>query len=129
VNIIDAARNAAARLLLLDECSITRAGTPVFSPATGTYATTTTVIFAGPCNLTPFASSSALSEQLGGQAVDTRTYRMTLPWDAPQILEEDTAAVTVSADPLLTARSFRVVHIEGETFQAARRLIVEEIRT
>lgn len=129
MSIVDAARSAAARLLLLDECTITRLGDPVFDPNTGLYTRPTVQVYSGACNLTPYRGVGALAEMLGGEPLDTRNYLLSIEWDAAEVIEEDIASITASEDPLLIGRTFRVLHPEAESFQTARRLVVESIRT
>lgn len=128
MSITDAARDAFDRLLLLDECTITREGDQVFDPETGEYTVPSiTVASELACNLTPFTGAGILSEAFGGEAVNTRSYRLTVRYDAPEIKKEDRVEMTSSEDSGLVGRVFRVEHAEGETFQSARRLVVESI--
>lgn len=130
MSIVDAARAAAARLLLLDTCNVDRPGEPVFDPNTGLHSVgETSVIVAGDCNLTPFTGVGFLAEQFGGESVDTTKYRLSLPWDAPEVRKGDIVTMVTSEDPELADRRYLVVGPLHETFQAARRLVVEEILT
>lgn len=129
MSIVDAARDAASRLLMLDRCEITRQDGQVFNPATGTYDVFEIEVATDlPCNLTPFTGVGDLTLNFGGEAVNTRNYRLTVPWDAPRIKEEDTVRVIVSRDPRVSSREYRVVGVQHETFQTARRVVLEEIR-
>jgi hypothetical protein len=128
MSIIDAGRDAAARLLLKDRCTISRPGSKTFNTGTGTYDTTSTVIGTDlPCNLTPFTGAGNLQEQLAGEAVTTHRYQLSLAWDSPTVLKEDIVTLTDSEDPNLAGRIYRVEAPLHETFQIARRVVVEEI--
>lgn len=131
MSIVDAARDAAERLLLLNECSISRFTEPTFNEENGEYEDGGWNAFATEvaCNVTPFTGAGALEEQFGGEAVHTRAYRLAVPWDTAEIKEEDRVEVTASDDPRLVGRLFRVMHAEGETFHTARRLVVEHLAT
>lgn len=130
MSVVDAARDAAARLLLLDVCNVDRPGEPVFDPNTGLHTVgSTPIIVAGACNLTPFTGVGFLTEQFGGEAVDTSKYQLSLPWDAAEVRKGDIVTMVSSADPDLAGRRYSVVGPLHETFQTARRLVVEEILT
>lgn len=129
MKIVDQARNAADRLLLEDECTIHTLDDPVFDENTGEYTNPTTQVYSGKCNLTPYSGAGEIDEAIGGESVVTRNYRLTLPYTAGNIPKEAVVTMTVSEDSALVGRTFRVDHSGGETFQTARRLIVEAIDT
>lgn len=115
--------------LLTDGCTITRAdGDPTFNSTTGKYAQATTVVYQGACRIRPSAGAADRVEQVGGQAVSTRLYKLTVPHDTPDLELEDLVIVDTSDDPTLVGAGFRVVDPAKATFRIARTVVVEEVR-
>lgn len=128
MSVIDAGRRFHEKAVLRDRCTITRLGQPTFDPTTGQYTPSESTVAADlPCHMAPFTGARTLDEVFGGEIVVTRNYSLKLPWDAPEIRREDVVTMTVSEDPGLVGRVFRVDQVDGETHQMSRRVICEAI--
>lgn len=125
------ARDAADRLLLQDRATVTREGSPVFDPNTGTY--TTPVVTVGtdlPCHAKPMVGARrGMDVVFGGETVGINTYQVAFRYDCPDIRPEDIIIFTSSQDPWLLDRPFRVDAVQGESFQTARRVLAEWVDT
>src|SRR5690606_8719811 len=100
MSVIAAGRKFHERAILVDECSITRLGEPVFNPATGLYETPETTVGSNlKCHCAPFTGARTLDEEFGGEIVVTRNYQLKLAWDAPAVRREDVVTITASEDP------------------------------
>ena len=131
MSIVDQARDAADRLLLTDECTVTREGDPVFDPDTGQYVTPTVTVGEGlACNARPVVGARrGMDVVFGGETVSVNTYQVAFRYDAPEIRPEDKITFTVSRDGWLVGRQFRVDAVRGESFQTARRVLAEWVDT
>lgn len=114
---------------LPDTCTITRAAaaTPTFDADTGTYSSgTPTAIYSGACRLRP-GNRSDRSDVHGDALIAVDRWTLTLPADADDVAVGDIAAVTVSDDPHVTDRWFRVAVVAPGSWLISRRLTVEEV--
>lgn len=81
--------------LLVDSCTIARPGTPVLDEGTGIYATPTSAVYDGPCQIKPAQTATV---DAAGVAVDSSRPVLDLPWsDVPIAAPGD--LVTVTAGP------------------------------
>ena len=107
-------------------CDITRAGTPVFDPNTGTYTSPTTAVASDvACLIRPEAASE---RQAGETQVTLNRFVGKLPANTA-VETGDVLTITASRhDEGLVGRSLTVVDVQHDDFQIARRLILEENR-
>ena len=116
------AGRAAAELLMVDVCTITRAtGATVTDPVTGVVVDAVAAIYSGRCRV----QSRALTSQqaAAGEAVyEIVPYELHVPMAVVGVRSGDFALITASAlDPDLVGRSFRVESNSHKTYATARR--------
>lgn len=103
--------------LMIDTAVITRPGSaPVFNPATGQLtAALGTVVYAGPCRLRQ--PTSAESEVLFGEEQVTRTtFIVCVPYATIGVKIADVVAVTLSGDPDVLSRRYKITAVPLSTF-------------
>src|SRR5690606_17725251 len=131
MSIVDMARDAADRLLLQDKATVTREGSPVFDPNTGTY--TTPVVTVGtdlPCHAKPMVGARrGMAVLIGGEPAGINPYQLACRYDCTDSRPADIIICTSSQAPWLLNQPFRVVAVQGESFQTARRVLAEWVDT
>jgi hypothetical protein len=109
---------------------ITRgAAVGAFDATTGLHAApATTTVYSGPLRVRRAGGSRAAVQ--GDTQITVAPYILSAPWDAGPFLMGpggDVLTVTTSADPHITARSFRLVNAAAGSNQLDQRIEVEEI--
>lgn len=128
INLTTAQR--AVEALMDDLCIITHdvgVTDDAFDEATGKHVPAdpdSTMIYAGPCKITPAGGTSSGSE--GGATVLATRYRGSLPASSPPVPVGSLLRVTSSLrDVQLVGRVFRVTGVAASTFLVQRRLELE----
>lgn len=78
--------------------------------------------YSGPARVSP-AGTQSLEQDAGDQLVTTRTYAVSLPWGTSDVLINDVATVTASADPQLAGQVLYVKDAPGSAQRTALRLV------
>lgn len=122
---------AAAEQLMVDSCTITRAGARgSFDSTTGTYsAAAADTRYTGKCRVKPSALSANQAVQAGERAVSLWPFTVSVPIAVDNVELDDIVTVTASADPSLVGHRLRVRSIARGTYLTARRLDCEEATT
>jgi hypothetical protein len=125
--LVEAGR-AAAEALMVDACTITRAGAAgAFNPITGGYGSSSTSVYVGKCRV-QIRSASVSTPEFGGQAVVVQQVELQVPMSVLGVRPGDTVTVTASQrDPDLVGRVYTVSAPFAKTDATARRLRVEEV--
>jgi hypothetical protein len=95
------------------EVAITRApvGPPVFDPQTGDLTPVVpTLVYAGPCLLTPVGDRVTV-EVRGGEDESSTRFQLSVPLDAPEVLVGDEVTITSDPDPRAVDRSLWVSQV------------------
>ena len=120
---------AHAESLMVDACTITRGGEPVWDDASGTYTPGTgTTVYDGPCRVR--MPSPDGSETASGEATwSLRGAFVSVPIDTSAgVRVGDVVTVTSSVhDPALVGQPFTVTGLHSQTFSTARRLKCEAV--
>ena len=124
------AGRAAARALMADTCTITRAGVgePVYDPATRTHTyPAATAVYTGPCKVRTM-TAMAKTADAGEDVVVVARRELHLPADATELVAiDDVALITASQNAQLVGKRLRIADLgEDQTFSTARRLGVEQ---
>lgn len=128
MGVVEAGRDAATRLLFADTGSVRRPdGDPTFDPNTGEYTQAKVLVYSGVLHLRPAPGVGERTVQVGEEAVVMRTHTLSLPHDAPDLLEGDELTMDTSQDPGLVNRSFVIRSPAYRTFAWGRQVTVEEI--
>lgn len=107
---------AIAASIMVDACTIARTTVGALNEGTGQYATTSAVIYTGPCRIKPAATATA---DAAGIAVDTSRPVLELPWsDDPIAAPGD--MVTMTSGPLSGAVLDVYAELSGTTSTARR---------
>lgn len=116
-------------VFLPDTCTVTRTdATPTFNEATGQYTgDPDTTIYSGACRISTMDIQQRV-ELFGETARDTLLYIATFPHDAPVFDKDADLTVTSSEDPQLEGRSMEIHSVLVESFQTARRVVLQEVR-
>lgn len=114
--------------LLADTGRISRGGgPPVFDPATGTFTpAAATVVHEGPCRVR-MPQTGGQSDIFGDAEVTTTRFLITFPHTIPDVLIDDVVTITVSDDPHIGGRAFRVVAVPSLTDLMYREVGVEVV--
>lgn len=119
----------AAEQLMVDACTVRRAGPAVTDPVTGVVTATWTTVYTGQCKVaesTGFGAGSALPEA-GEHAYTVQRYVLHLPASVTAPVEGDVATITAAQlDASLVGREYRIVEEFAKSFATARRFEVEE---
>ena len=118
---------AAAERLMVDTCTITRNGDPVFDSTTGTYAQPTSPVYTGKCRVKPSVLSGNTTVQAGEKRVALWPFSVSVPMSVADVQLDDIVTVTGSADASLVGVTLRIRSIARGTFITARRLDAEEV--
>jgi hypothetical protein len=112
--------------LFRSTCDITRAGTPVFDPATGTYTSPSSSVASDVACL--IRAESASERQAGETQVTLNRFVGKLPANT-EVETGDILTVTASRhDDGLVGRVMTVVDVQHDDLQITRRVILEENR-
>ena len=120
---------AHAESLMVDACTITRAGSGVstIDEATGTVVPPAgTTVYDGPCRVQRPGTSTAPRADTGGYEIGVGTLFAQLPIDATGVRRGDTFTVTGATDPDLLGVDARVEANLAKTHATKRTLICEE---
>lgn len=124
------AGRAAAEAMMLDACTITRAGTggPVFDPDTGEYTEPTpTTVYSGACKVQ--ARTSVSTSAVGGELLTMMQVEVHVPMSVTGVQVNDVVTITASVnDAALVDRGYRVTDDPAKSFATARRLRCEEVQ-
>jgi hypothetical protein len=107
------------------EVAITRApvGPPVFDPVTGDLTPgVPTLIYAGPCLLTPVGDRVTV-EVRGGEDESSTRFQLSVPLSAPAVLVGDEVTITADPDAQAIDRSLWVSQVLYGSGVARRRMI------
>jgi hypothetical protein len=122
-----AAGRRAAELLMVDTCTITRAGAQTTDDLTGDVTSTPDTVYAGKCRVqqqVAFARSGDVGEA-------TRWFarlELHLPATTVGVQVNDQVTITASVhDPDLVGRTFEVRGLAHKTYPTAHRLQIEEV--
>lgn len=122
-----AAGRAAHNQLLVDSCTITRAGTPTLNRSTSVLTPgVPTVLYSGPCRLKP--QRVPRNEEAGERLTVVARYELALPFaslatDSLQV--GDTVTITASGDTRLVDQPFAVMAVDFSSTATAWRISVE----
>lgn len=116
-----------AEQTMTDTCTITRAGEPVYNPATLAYTASSTTVYSGKCRVKPSALSGNTTVQAGEERVALWPYAVSVPVSVTDVELDDLVTVTASADASLVGRVLRVRSTARGTHITARRLDAEEV--
>lgn len=118
----------AARRLMLDTCTITRATTPVFNSTTGAYTTSSTSIYSGPCRVrTPSVAGITITDAQAGDA-EQHTVRPVLVLPHGEAADAEAGDVVTMTGGDLSGQTFTVVSSVDSTTMTARALVIEAVR-
>ena len=137
MSLLDAVRaelpemRARAEALMVDACSVTRAGADAaaFNPATGGYTQPDPVdVYAGKCRVQVTDALNEQTPEYGGREVTLQQAIVSVPIDATGIQVGDVVTITAANyDPELVGVTYRVLAIHRKTHATARRLRCEEV--
>jgi hypothetical protein len=111
---------------MLDTCTITRLGEPVFSEATGQFTSTSTEVYSGKCKVQSKDSATAKPES--GEHVFTIVSRQVhIPANAADVRDGDVVTIAASRlNAFTVGKQYRVDGFTPDTFDTAARLPVKE---
>lgn len=113
---------------LTDTCVIRSPGLPVYDPDEGVDTITAgDIVYEGACRLRPTGGDRIV--MAGDAPISLRLFDLTLPWDTTGIMVNQQVTVTVSNDPHIVDRAYRVTDVVSGTDSAYRRVIVEDTLT
>ncbi|MFI2612055.1 DUF6093 family protein [Kitasatospora sp. NPDC018619] len=122
------AGRAAHQQLMLDSCTITRAGTPVLDRTTSALTPgPATVLYTGACRVKP--ERLPRDRRAGERLAITARYQVALPFGAmtsARLQVGDTLTVTESGDTRLVGRAMAVMSVDYGSTATAWRLTVED---
>jgi hypothetical protein len=116
-----------AESIMVDTCTITRPGSDsgTFDPDTGeTVPSARTTVYTGKCRSRSREVLSRVAE-MGGQAVTTSAYVVSIPVTTTGVEVGDMVTVTASNDPG-AVRNLIVQSVESATYVTARRLLCSD---
>jgi hypothetical protein len=118
---------AAAERLMVDACTITRAGTLTTSDTTAVVSSTPTTVYAGKCRVQQQVPVAKPAE-VGQAAVWLQRLVLQVPMSAVGVRSDDLVTITASVlDPDLAGRVFHIRELGHKTHMTSRRLQIEEI--
>jgi hypothetical protein len=105
---------------MADTCEIRRTGSRELSEITNiTAAPTTTVVFTGPCRVSP---SGPNTTELGSDLVTWKDAEIYVPVAATGIEIDDYLVITASLDPSMSGKAFRITNVTSATWRASVKL-------
>lgn len=117
-----------AEALMVDTCTVTRAGSGTTDDLTGEVTSTPTTVYAGRCKV---QQAAAMGQRVDAGEASTVLLRLEvhLPVAGSEdVRRGDLVTITASAnDPALMGKTFRVHDQAAKSFATARRLGVEEV--
>lgn len=116
-----------AESLMLDTCTISRAGAETFDDATGTYSDTESTVYSGKCRLKPSVLSADRVAQAAERQIALWPFSVSLPVDVTDVELDDVVTVTASQDPSLVGVRLRIRSVARGTYLTARRVDCEEV--
>lgn len=122
----DAHHRPVATSTMTATCTIRRPATGVYDPATLQYGPADgDTIYSGPCRILmrPRAQNPA---DLAGQITTTRSYQVSIEWDAATIHVNDVVTVDTASDPRLAGKPLRVTDVQYGSNQWQRDLFCED---
>lgn len=124
-----AAGRIAHQQLMVDECTITRAGPSTLDRATSVLTPgAATTLYSGPCRVKP--QRVPRSEEAGERLEVVARYELALPFDAVPASElrvGDTVTIIASGDPRLVQQRMAVMAIDYGSTATAWRITIEDI--
>lgn len=121
------AGRAAHGQLLVDTCTISRAGTPTLNRATSVLTPgTPTVLYSGPCRLKP--QRVPRNEEAGERLTVVARYELALPFASlatDDLQVGDTVTIAASGDSRLAGQPFAVMAVDFSSTATAWRISVE----
>lgn len=114
-----------AEQTMTDTCTITRAGEPVYNPATLAYTASSTTVYSGKCRVKPRPVMDR-QVQAGEQALQIWPYVVSVPMSVTGVQVDDVVTVTASADADLEGQVLVVKDVTRGTNVTARRLGCED---
>lgn len=122
-----AAGRIAHQQLMVDSCTIKRAGTPTLNRATGVLApSAATTLYSGPCRLKP--QRVPRNEEAGERLTVVARYEVALPFASlatDDMHVGDTVTITASGDTRLVDQQFSVMAVDFGSTATAWRITVE----
>lgn len=120
---------AAAERLMVDFCTVERAGDPTVDPDTGVVSPAFTSAYSGKCKVQSAAGVSSVGNPDAGERQwSVQQLQVHLPVSAPAVSVGDRITVTESQfDPALAGRVFTVRQLLHKSFATAQRLGVDEV--
>lgn len=123
-----AAGRQAHEALMVDACTITRAGSPTLNRSTSVLTPgAPTALYQGKCLIKP--QRVPRNQQAGERLTVVARYEAALPFSAlaaDDLQVGDTVTVTASGDPRLIGKAFAVMAVDFGSHSTAWRLTVEE---
>lgn len=123
-----AAARQAHEALMVDACTITRAGAPSLNRSTSVLTPgTPTTLYQGKCLVKP--QRVPRNQQAGERLTVVARYEVALPFAAlatDDLQVGDTVTITASGDPRLVGKTFAVMADDFGSHSTAWRLTVEE---
>lgn len=117
-------------LAMPDTCTVKRLdypGTADLDAETLLYTPSTpTTVYTGKCRIRP-ASTRSDAQRRDDTPVTADQYMLTVPYNEGPFAVGDIAQVTVSDDPHITTRSWRVTSVPAGSWQIDQRLVIEEV--
>jgi len=123
-----AGMRATSTAALPDTCAVTRpAEDGTLDPITGEWVPNPpTTVYAGACRGRP-PTTTELEILFGGTQSTVQRLVVTFPHDIAPVLIDDTVKITVSSDPQLLTRAWRVVAVNTGSWHIDRRVACEVI--
>jgi hypothetical protein len=120
---------AAAERLMVDACTVERAGSPTVDPSTGVVTPAYTASYSGKCKVQAAAGVSSVGNPDAGERQwSVQQLQVHLPVSAPAASVGDRITVTGSRfDPAIVGRVFTVTRLLHKSFATAQRLGVDEV--
>lgn len=111
-------------LLMVDACTVTRAGVRTYNPTTQAYTETDTTVYTGPCRIKIWRG---IDVEAAEQEINVQRYYLDLPLTGavPDVKRRDTVTVTASLNPALVGRVLVLTDVESETTDTALRITCE----
>lgn len=112
--------------LMPDTCVVTRPAQGDFDADVGSYETTAPEVYEGPCRVMPLAEDER-TVLFGDRAMDVVAFKVTLPFNAAELQDDDLIEVTESADAQLVGTTMVKRHVVRSSIQTARRIVAEVV--
>lgn len=117
----------AAERLMVDQCTVSRGGEPVFNPETGQYDTTSgAAAYSGKCRIQS-GTTQASNPEAGGAVFTVERVELQVPFGTVFQIG-DIATITVSENPALVGNKYRVTGL-GEKTHATKQAFNVEVVT